>query len=193
MIENIKNILLELVNTKIETKDLAQRGIADKIEKICTTKIFDLQGGDIVVKEAKSKRTIEDVQVEQNMNIYKVDIKSHGVENEFSMPNLISIDRLRKFYESENNYLVYAFIDYITRDDVTTITKIEVKLVEELHWSMLAIQNLGKGQLQIKDMNNNLTFTEIDRNKWMATLKVKAVKYYDRLMEKVAIYQKDWL
>lgn len=193
MIIKIENVLIDLLNSTFETKSLAQRGIADKIEKICTDKIFELNGNDVVVKNAKSKRSIEDVQIEHNNNTYKIDIKSHGIDNEFSMPNLISIDRLRKFYDSVNNYLVYVFVDYTTKDDVTKITKIEVKLVEELHWSMLAIQNLGKGQLQIKDMNNELIFTEPNRTKWMDTLKTRAVKYYEKLIEKVESYQKDWI
>ena len=192
MIEKLSKVLLELINSEINTQNLSKKQILEKIENVCVDKIFDLQKDNIIINKAKSKRTIEDVQINYGKLTYKVDVKTHGANNELSMPNLISIDRLRKFYESDDNFLIYVFINYSTENNITKINKIDVKYIEEIHWSMLAIQNIGKGQLQIKDMKNDLLFTEADREKWMTTLRLKAVKYYDKLIEKVESYQKDW-
>ena len=37
-------------------------------------------------------------------------IKTHDINSDFSMPNLISVDRLKKFYENDNNYIIYIYI-----------------------------------------------------------------------------------
>ena len=121
--------------------------------------------------------------------LIKIDTKSHDLNSEFSMPNLISIDRLAKFYKTDTNYLLYIFIDYVTVDNITTIKNVLVKLVEELSWEILAIQNLGKGQLQIKNMNNELLFIDANRVSWLSTLKSNAYIYYDKLIEKVKRYK----
>lgn len=72
------------------------------------------------------------------------------------------------------------------------IQNIDVRLIEELDWGMLAIQNLGKGQLQIKNMNNKLSFVPVDRESWMAELKENAIIYYDKLINKINNYKKTW-
>ena len=108
------------------------------------------------------------------------------------MPNLVSIDRLKRFYNSDSNFLCYIFVDYKVNSSVATITKIDVRLIEELDWDILAIQNLGKGQLQIKNMNNELKFVSIDRNSWMSLLRTNALCYYDNLINKIKRYRNTW-
>jgi hypothetical protein len=195
-INNIKDKLIELtkplLNHTFNTKNLQQRGIADKIEYMFCETITTLSGDGLVVEQATSKRSMEDIQVVINGKTTKIDIKSHSLGSTFSMPNLVSVDRLRKFYSDSNNSLVYLFIDYSVEGDTTTIKNIEIKLVEELSWEMLAIQNLGKGQLQIKDMNSDLIFIDADREVWLNTLSEKTKSYYDKLIKKIEGYKKTW-
>jgi len=193
MIDKITKNIEQLVNKQFDTKNLQQRGVADKVEKFDCECISEMNNDELIVEQATSKRSIEDIQIKHNNNLFKIDIKTHDAkDSEFSMPNLISIDRLRKFYSSDENYLVYVFIDYVTENDVTTITNVVVNLVEELDWSILAIQNLGKGQLQIKNMNNELVIIKADRTSWMNTLKENALIYYDQLIKKIENYKNDW-
>ena len=189
----IKDITKDLVGVSIDTKNLQQRGIADRIEDIVCSQVMKLKSTGLVVEAATSKRSIEDIQIKQGLELYKIDIKSHDVNSDFSMPNLVSIDRLRKFYEKDTNFLVYIFVDYKTVGTTTTIEKIEVRLVEELDWSIVAIQNLGKGQLQIKNMNSDLVFITPNRAVWMATLKTNATNYYNKLIQKIERYKKEWI
>ena len=188
----IKDITKDLVGVLIDSKNLQQRGIADKIEDIVCSQVMKLKSSGLVVEAATSKRSIEDIQIKQGLELYKIDIKSHDVNSDFSMPNLVSIDRLRKFYEKDTNFLVYIFVDYKTVGTTTTIEKIEVRLVEELDWSILAIQNLGKGQLQIKNMNSELIFTTPNRDEWVSVLKTNAIDYYNKLVSKIERYKKEW-
>lgn len=182
VIELVKKSLEVLLNKEIDVLNIQQRGIGDKIEDIVCENIKKMKSDSMLVESATSRRSIEDVQILSSGRVYKFDTKSHNVDSDFSMPNLVSIDRLKRFYNSDNNFLCYIFVDYKVNSSVATITKIDVRLIEELDWDILAIQNLGKGQLQIKNMNNELKFVSIDRNSWMSLLRTNALGYYDNLM-----------
>jgi hypothetical protein len=105
------------------------------------------------------------------------------------MPNLISIDRLRKL----DKPLLYNFIKY---DSVKKqILDVVVLNVYELNWEHLKIQNLGAGQLQIKDM---ISFyespkTSMTKEEWIERLKKEAVVFYDNLVRKTEKRKKQWL
>ena len=78
---------------------LMQRGIADIIEVIVSDIILNLKDQSIKESyEAKSKRSIEDVGlITTDYDDIKIDIKTHDSESDLSMPNLISISRIKKF------------------------------------------------------------------------------------------------
>lgn len=192
VIELIKKSLETLKDTKIDVSNIQQRGIGDKIEDIVCEFITKINTTEMVVESATSRRSMEDIQILNSGCVYKFDTKSHNVNSDFSMPNLVSIDRLRRFYNNDKNFLCYIFVDYKVDLDVATIVNIDVRLIEELHWDILAIQNLGKGQLQIKNMNNELKFVDINRSIWMSKLKENAVIYYDNLIDKIKRYKISW-
>lgn len=194
MINEIKNILSILVNFQFKSDNLMQRGVADYIETLCKNEILKLDNGnDIIVNEAKSVRSIEDVEIHYDNKLYKIDIKTHDVNRVFSMPNLISISRAKNFLSDFNNHIIYVFIDYMVENNFSKILDIKVQNIESLDWSYLAIQNLGKGQLQIKNMSNELFFNnDMSREKWIKILKEEAKKYYDKLILKVTEYKNSW-
>lgn len=149
----------DLIGKKFRaSKYLQQRGIADLIEGIVADTIILRHGGEA----ASSKRSIEDVMVG---NSTYVDIKTRDVNADFSMPNLISIDRLRRLYDEPANELVYIFVDYevlteendqaiYTQERYVVIRSVEIRPIETISWDNLHIQALGKGQLQLKDAHN---------------------------------------
>lgn len=97
----LENVLKsEFLSKEYNSKDLMQRGIADVLEKNVTNFIRKLESDSIKTFEAKSKRTIEDVKIIQFNKQYLIDIKTHDLGIEFSIPNLISIDRLKKIYSN---------------------------------------------------------------------------------------------
>jgi hypothetical protein len=181
---NIKDKLLLALQINLtfpESSKLQQRGIADKIEADCADIIKSNFNN---VTAARSRRSIEDVTVE---GCY-VDVKTSDQALKFKMPNLISIDRLIKL----DKPLYYVFVSY--NSETKQIVSVNVLNVYELNWDHLQIQNLGVGQLQIKNMqsfmqscNSNLT-----KAQWLSLLKKNAVQFYDNLIKKTQKRKKKW-
>jgi len=180
----INNILNNSIGKSFNTTNLQQRGVADVIEKYVCEQITKIDNKELIIERSKTKRSLEDVQIKNNQELYKIDIKTHDLNSDFSMPNLISVDRLKKFYENNNNHLMYIIISYTTNNNITQIKNIEIRYIEELSWEILGIQNLGKGQLQIKNMNNELIFVEPNREEWINTLKQNMIKFYKKQIAK---------
>jgi hypothetical protein len=105
------------------------------------------------------------------------------------MPNLISIDRLSTL----NKPLIFNFVKY---DSVEKkILDIIVLDVYELNWDHLSIQNLGVGQLQIKNM---VSFFEspritLSKDEWVDRLRKEAVSFYSKLIIKTENRKNKWM
>lgn len=194
IIEMLEGKINNLVGFEFSSIGLIQRDISSYIEDECKQRILELENDFIVINEANSVKSIENIEIEHSGNTYKIDIKTHDINSDFSMPNLISIDRARKFLSDLNNHIIYIFIDYTIEDNTVYIINAKVKPIESLDWSYLAIQNLGKGQLQIKSMSNGLFFNDnIDKQIWLNKLIEEGEKYYDRLILKVSEYKNNWI
>jgi hypothetical protein len=140
-----------------------------------------------LIREASSKRSIDDFSIVDGEKEMLFDIKTHyiqNVEGAFSMPNLISVKRLKGVLEDPNKTLSYVFVDYTRVGDRLTVEDVTVKQIWELDWSMLRIGALGKGQLQIKDANKELSYTDIGRDKWFEILKEEVRKFYIKQISK---------
>ena len=175
---------------------LMQRGIADIIEVKVSNIILKLKHQSIKESyEAKSKRSIEDVGlVTTDYDDIKIDIKTHDAKAELSMPNLISISRLKKFYKNDKNLLLYIFVKYINYGHSVQILSTQVKSVEQLNWECLTIGNLGKGQLQVKNMNEISFQNAMSRKEWMERLSYDVVIYYQSLINKIQTkWMKEWM
>jgi hypothetical protein len=164
-----------------ESKNLQQRGIADKIEDACNVIIhanFDN------VQPASSRRSIEDINIGETY----VDHKTSDEALSFKMPNLISIDRLRKLKKE----LIYNFVIYNSVKKKISYTF--ALGVYELNWDHLAIQNLGKGQLQITSMTAFLKSpkTSLTQDEWKLRLKDEAIAFYKKVQRDAETRQKEW-
>lgn len=175
---------------------LMQRGIADIIEVMVSDIILNLKDQSIKESyEAKSKRSIEDVGlITTDYDDIKIDIKTHDSESDLSMPNLISISRIKKFYENDKNLLLYVFVKYHTDNNSIQVSEVIVKSIEQIDWSCLTIGNLGKGQLQITNMND-ISFNDfLSRKDWMERLSYDVIIYYRSLINKIETkWIKEWL
>jgi|TARA_R110000787_G_C13391408_1_gene442671 hypothetical protein len=160
-----------------ESSNLQQRGIADKIEEECTL-ILKQHYED--VNNPTSRRSIEDVSIGDTF----IDTKTSDESLNFKMPNMISIARLRKDIIDNNKELVYNFVIYNSKNK--EIVDNFVLNVFELNWEHLAIQNLGQGQLQIKNMKKFLENpkSNMAKEEWIDTLKQKAIVFYKQLEAK---------
>ena len=189
----------DLIGKKFRaSKHLQQRGIADLIEGIVADTIILRHGG----KAASSKRSIEDVMVGESTY---VDIKTRDVNADFSMPNLISIERLRKLYSEPANELVFIFVDYSLETDDrlvgdnwsfetwAVIKKVEIRHIESISWTDMHIQALGKGQLQLRDASKPINLYPYSRLEWMQRLKSESLIFIDKQMAKLCKYRENWV
>ena len=193
--------IIELINEKIndlnghvfDSRVLRQRGISDYIENLCCERIVQLSSSGMSVSETSSVKSIEDVEIRLGDNHFMVDIKCRDVNKDFSKPNLLSIDKARKYLKNTLNHIIYIFLDYNVVDDTVTIVNISVKPIESLDWSYLSVQNLGKGQLQIKSTTTGIFFNDtVTRKEWFDRLVREGKEYYDRLILKVSEYKINW-
>ncbi len=194
MIDLIKNKINSLVNYTFDSKKISQKVVTDYLGVLCWDKINELSTDEVIVNEALFVKSIEDIEIKYNDELYKIGIKINDINNkEFTMPNLISIDKVRKYFSNIKNHIIYIFIDYKIEDDMVTVMDIIVKPIECLDWSYLSIQNLGKGQLQIKGTTNTLTFNDgVTRKEWLDRLLKEGNEYYDKLILKVSEYKINW-
>ena len=193
VIDLINEKISKLINFQFDSKMLQQRGVADYIETLCCERINELSTSDLIVSEVVSVRSIEDIEIKLDSNLYKIDIKTHDINRDFSMPNLISVDRARKYLSVVTNHIIYIFMDYKIEEDIVCVTNVRVKPIESLDWSYLSIQNLGKGQLQIKSMTDKIFFNDnVTRKEWFDKLIKEGKDYYEKLILKVSEYITNW-
>ena len=188
----LKKLLKEKLKNFLLSGDYGHRAVGDKLEHDSIGILKEILPNNLV--EAKSKRSIDDFTLVFGdiNNLY--DTKTHYIQLEegFSMPNLISVKRLKKVLEEKLKTLSYVFIDYKRENGNVLIEDVHVKYVWELDWSILSIGALGKGQLQIKDANKDFVFTNIGKNEWFDILKVKVVEFYKKEILKIEKELKLW-
>ena len=150
LIKEVKDININNFDVPIGIK---QRGVADLVEDK-TIKQCQLSFEN--VKEGRSKKSTEDMSFGEALNPNSIwfDIKTHDVNGDFSMPNLISMDKMFKEIIDVDRELFYLFQDYILVDNKVTILEKKIIPYWKLELDNLGIGNLGKGQLQIKNMKN---------------------------------------
>ena len=98
----IKNIIAENLKNFTIDETFSHRAVGDKIENLCS-KIVESQFKERF-SPAKSKRSIEDFIIPFEKKYVFYDVKTHHVQEKagFSMPNLISVKRLKKFFQNKN-------------------------------------------------------------------------------------------
>ena len=194
---NIKNHLTELITENLQDFDLVdggqQRTIGDLVEK----KVIEiiLQNQNPIINEVKlstGKKSMEDVSVVSNGVTYMLDPKSHNVDSEFSMPNLSSISRIKKLFDNDKKEMMYVFVDYKIDGQVVRIEDIKVLYLWELDMSMLGIGALGKGQLQIKNLNKELVISDEGKQIWYGKLKTQVKEYLAKQIKKIEKQKKEW-
>lgn len=189
--------IIELIKLKLDTllENTYQsygNQVDSNIKELITNKLLELNSEDILVSGKIGNRTFDDIEIRYNEKLYKIDINTHDVDKVISLPSLLSIKRAKDFLSDYNNYITYIFVDYKIDNNLFYISNIDVQNIESLDWSYLSIQNLGKGQLQIKNISK-LSFNDnISRKEWLNILKDKGSDYYNNLLLKIIEYKSKW-
>lgn len=194
-------ILLELINNKVKdlykfsfNKSDIDKNIPDHINNLLYDSINELSSNEIIINKPSSSKVIEDIDVIYDNNNYKIDVKSYFVNKPSSISNLISIEKARKYLTNEKNHIIYIFVKYVIYKNHIKITDIKIKPIESIDWLYLSIQNIGKGQLILKNIIDDIKFLKKpNRKEWFNQFIIKGKEYYDDLSIKVFEYKTNWL
>ena len=188
----LKNVIDKIVFPDNNDKIVDQRVIAGQIEEqFVNTTIQQIKNS----FSPKSVKTTEDVSLIYDWGKLLIDVKTSDENRTFNMTNLISIEKLKKEYF--NFYLLYCFINYCSKQK--KILSTNLFYVWELPWRYLQIQNLGHGQLQIKNMKNchndmdKQNFTTFSREDWYNDLILNGDEFYKNVEEKARIKRIKWI
>ena len=153
-----------------------QRAYADMLEELaCDMARTEYPDN---YQKARSVRSPEDFTLTDGKQINYIDVKTRQLGTDFNMPNLISVDRLDKLLHLQDTELYYWLIDYRVADNGDCVVEhSEIRAVWSLPWTALAIQNLGKGQLQICKWEK-LADHATDKTAWHNHLRGERRRFY---------------
>lgn len=116
---------------------------------------------------------------------YIIDVETQRLDTAFNMPNIVSVERLARFYEDDVNYFVVMKVDYMIDTNKARIKKVTLVPIEFLSWKCLTLGALGWGQIQIANANRVEIIPQNSRKKWMIDLCDRLFEFYPREIEKI--------
>jgi len=187
---NIKTTIQEVVIPQLSLtqvkRGLDQRGFASALEKQFADISLDSFDN---CKKASSVKSTDDITINGKL----VDVKTTDIDKKFKMPNLISIKVLKKKYHSEE--ILYSFITYSSKQH--KVLDSHLFYIWELPWEHLKIQNLGEGQLQIKNMKNFINdignLSTLSKDQWYQEFIKQGEVFYKNLIKKTEKRIENWV
>ena len=109
-----------------------------------------------------------------------MDVKTHRLSTKFNMPNLTSVERLTRFYESDKNVFAVLMVAYDVEGTRIEVERVTFAPIEFLGWDCLTIGALGWGQIQIANSNTITVNPGYSRKQWMLELCDTLAEFYPR-------------
>jgi len=163
------------------------RAVGDAIQDILSENFQKLLGD--VCAECSTdfaRRAMADVAFTDPAGVYYVvDVKTHRTDTKFNMPNLTSVDRLARFYESDSNCFAVLLISYTIERTRAVISEVRFVPIEFLGWDCLTIGALGWGQIQIANSNYIALKPQYSRKAWMLELCDALLEFYPKEIAKI--------
>ena len=132
------------------------------------------------------RRSMEDFAFKIGDYYYAVDVKTHKINTVFNMPNLVSVQRLTKFYEQDTNIFVICFVAYESTPDIQ-VKKVRFLPIEFMSWDCLTFGALGWGQVQISNSNKIKINSPYSRKQWMLEMCEKLMtQFYPKERNKIS-------
>lgn len=163
------------------------RAVGDAIEALVAEK-FDTFIGDWCHEYSSdfARRAMADLAFTDKEGIYSViDVKTHRRDTGFNMPNLTSVQRLSRFYESDANVFSLIMVKYSVEKTRIIVSDVLFSPIEFLDWDCLTVGALGWGQIQIANSNNIRVIDGYSRKKWMLRLCEAMLEFYPREIAKI--------
>lgn len=169
------------------------RAAGDALQSLVGTSLRNILGnlsGDY--SDVFARRAMADVTFKDSLGNYKdslgnyhvVDVKTHREDVSFSMPNLISVEWLCRFYEANDNFFDVLLISYLVEGNTVKVSSCDLFPIEWLDWGCLTIGALGWGQIQIANAKN-VTIRPQLRRDWMLTFCDRILAFYPKEIVKV--------
>jgi hypothetical protein len=133
-----------------------------------------------------ARRAMADIAfVDKEGFYYVVDVKTHRLDTKFNMPNLTSVERLSRLYETDANYFVVLLVNYAITANQVVVSGVHFVSIEFLQWNCLAVGALGWGQIQIRNSNVLNLQPQYSRKAWMLELCDVLMEFYPREIAKI--------
>jgi hypothetical protein len=163
------------------------RAVGDAIQDILSENFQELLGD--VCAECSTdfaRRAMADVAFTDSAGVYYVvDVKTHRTDTKFNMPNLTSVDRLARFYESDTNCFVVLLVSYTIEGSRAVVSDVRFIPIVLLDWDCLTIGALGWGQIQIANSNYINLRPRYSRKAWMLEMCDVLLEFYPKEIAKI--------
>lgn len=163
------------------------RAVGDALESLISEQ-FDSFLGDWCVEYSNdfARRAMADLAFTDREGFYSViDVKTHRADTKFNMPNLTSVERLARFYESDTNMFSLILVKYDIEDTKVIANEVIFTPIEFLDWECLTVGALGWGQIQIANSNVIKVVKGYSRKKWMLQLCDTMLEFYPKEILKI--------
>ncbi len=163
------------------------RAVGDALERLIADKFADFLGDWCTEYSSEfARRAMADLAFADKEGFYSViDVKTHREDTKFNMPNLTSVDRLTRFYESDQNVFALIMARYSVVKTRVHVTEVIFSPIEFLDWNCLTVGALGWGQIQLKNSNEINLREGYSRKFWMLELCESMFEFYPREIRKI--------
>ncbi len=179
---------LNTVNLMNKSTVNSPRAVGDAVQKYLEENFINCVPKTLVgnFESSFARRSIADFAfTDKDGKYYAVDCKTHNLDTSFNMPNLISVERLSRFYQNENNYFSILIASYRVNEDKLVFEDCKFIPIELLDWECLTLGALGWGQIQIANSNNIIVNESNTRKEWMLQLCEKLDVFYRNEISKI--------
>jgi hypothetical protein len=186
--DRIKTFLNEQKDFLSGSTVKSPRAVGDAIQDILSANLQAILGTELCAKYSSefARRSMADLAFEDCQGFYNVvDVKTHRLSTKFNMPNLISVERLARFYEDDKNYFVILMVSYDIEGFRAVIEQVKFVPIEFLGWDCLTIGALGWGQIQIANSNIITINSKYPRKQWMIELCDTMLEFYPKEIGKI--------
>jgi hypothetical protein len=164
------------------------RAVGDAIQDVLGSNLQQVLGEEICKNYSANfaRRAMADLAFEDDNGFYYViDVKTHRLSTKFNMPNLTSVERLTRFYESDKNVFAVLMVAYDVKGTRVEVERVTFAPIEFLGWDCLTIGALGWGQIQIANSNVITVNPGYSRKQWMLELCDTLAEFYPREIAKI--------
>ncbi len=189
--KKIETAIVGLINSQADFMSArtaaSTRAVGDAIQEIICGAFEGLLGQHCAEYSADfARRAMADLAFTDRDGLYYVvDVKTHRLETAFNMPNLTSVKRLARLYESDKDYFVLLMVQYSIEGVKVEAKRVHFVPIEFMSWDCLTVGALGWGQIQIANANLLQVNPGYSRKKWMLELCDVMLEFYPKEIGKI--------